>query len=68
MPTSIRNLAETASRLGGVAEPPLGRSSAKADPPDQVVLSIERMARYTGWRPAYSLDAGIRATLAEMVS
>ena len=67
VPTSIRDLAETACRVAGASAKPMERSSSKGAARDNVVLSIERMTKHTGWTPTFSLEAGLRATLAESV-
>ena len=63
VPTSIGELADTAAAVAGVPEKATGRSLGTA--PDSVVLSIERMTTATGWTPMFSLEAGLRATVAE---
>ena len=63
--TSIRELAETACAIAGVQAKPTERSSRPDAVRDRVVLSIERMITATGWTPSFSLDAGLRATMAE---
>jgi UDP-glucose 4-epimerase len=65
VPTSIRELAETACAVAGVRAKPTERSSRLDAARDRVVLSIERMTAGTGWTPSFSLDAGLRATMAE---
>ena len=65
VPTSIRELAETACAVVGVRAMPTERSSRPGAAQDSVVLSIERMTACTGWTPMFSLEAGLRATLAE---
>jgi UDP-glucose 4-epimerase len=65
VPTSIREFAEAASRLAGVSQSPVGRTATVSGPMDRIVLSIERIGRLTGWRPAFTLESGIEATLAE---
>jgi UDP-glucose 4-epimerase len=65
IPTSIRELAETACRVAGLQAAPTERLPNREAARDSVVLSVGRMARYTGWKPSFSLEAGVRATLAE---
>ncbi len=65
VPTTIRELAETACAVAGVRSEPTERSSNPGAAQDSVVLSIERMTACTGWTPTFSLEAGLRATLAE---
>lgn len=65
VPTSIRELAETACAVAGVRAKPIERSSSPRAARDSVVLSIERMTTCTGWTPTFSLRAGLRATLAD---
>jgi nucleoside-diphosphate-sugar epimerase len=63
--TSIRELAETACAIAGVRAKPTERSSSPGAAQDRMVLSIERMITATGWTPSFSLDAGLRAAMAE---
>jgi nucleoside-diphosphate-sugar epimerase len=65
VPTSIRELAETACAVAGVLAKPIERSSSPGAARDSVVLSIKRLTTCTGWTPTFSLTAGLRATLAE---
>jgi nucleoside-diphosphate-sugar epimerase len=65
VPTSIRELAETASIVAGVPSKPIERASGSGSARDRVVLSLERMTTSTGWSPAFELEAGLRATMAE---
>jgi UDP-glucose 4-epimerase len=65
VPTSIGELAQTASAVAGVLEEPTGRFLPVEAGPDSVVLSIERMTTTTGWRPMFSLETGLRATVSE---
>jgi nucleoside-diphosphate-sugar epimerase len=70
--TSIGELARTICRVAGLpddireTEPDArahasGRSAASA-----LVLCVDKLARQVGWRPAWSLEAGIRDVLEQM--
>jgi len=65
IPTSIRELAETACTLAGLQTKPTERSSNPDAARDRVVLSVKRITEFAGWTPSFSLEAGLRATLAE---
>lgn len=65
VPTTIGQLAETACEVVGVRTKPTERVSSSAAGGDSLVLSIDRLTASTGWRPTFSLEAGLRAALAE---
>jgi UDP-glucose 4-epimerase len=64
LPTSIRELADVAAMLAGVKDEPRERLSSGGGVADRIVLSIQRITTSTGWIPAFSLEAGLRATMA----
>ncbi|HMZ06259.1 MAG TPA: NAD(P)-dependent oxidoreductase [Anaerolineales bacterium] len=66
IPTSIRELAETASLLGKQKI-----SVTETEPPssgveDRILLSVQKLKTHTQWQPQWSLEAGLRQTLLEM--
>lgn len=63
--TSIKELGLALCRAAGL--PPEIRETGPADAgmADRMVLSIARMERWCGWRPALSLEAGLLALLSE---
>ena len=63
--TSVGELAETACDIAGTREKPTERFGTTDPAPDSLVLSIERLTASTGWTPTFSLEAGLRATIAE---
>lgn len=63
VPTSIRELAGVASMVADIKGSPVERSHT-AGLTDRIVLSIQRITTATGWLPAFSLEAGLRATMA----
>ena len=65
VPTSVRELAETACAVAGVRAAPTERFSSSGPARDSLVLSIERLTTSTGWTPTFSLESGLRATIAE---
>jgi UDP-glucose 4-epimerase len=65
VPTSIGELAETACTVAGVLAKPTQRFDTTDSARDSLVLSIERLTTSTGWTPRFSLEAGLRATIAE---
>jgi UDP-glucose 4-epimerase len=64
VPTSIGELAVVACEIAGVRAKPTQRADDSTADADKVVLSIERLTTATGWAPAFSLAAGLRATMA----
>ena len=65
IPTSIGELAETACAVAGIGEKPTERFGTTDPASDSLVLSIERLTTSTGWTPTFSLESGLRATIAE---
>jgi len=65
VPTSIRELAEAACRIGNLETNILETENHSMAADDKVVLSIERMKEYTNWQPEWSLENGLRQTLSE---
>ncbi len=66
VPTSIRELVETACRVGcletSIEETEPDSPSAN----DKLVVSTQRLTKQTGWQPAWNLEEGLRQTLAEL--
>ena len=66
IPTSIRELAETASLLGKQKI-----NITETEPPssgveDRILLSVQKIKTHTQWQPQWSLEDGLRQTLLEM--
>jgi nucleoside-diphosphate-sugar epimerase len=66
VPTSIRELAELACRVGNLETDILETESSLHNVDDKVVLSIQRIKEYTQWQPEWTLENGLRQTLFEM--
>jgi nucleoside-diphosphate-sugar epimerase len=63
--TSIRELALAACRAARLETQLSQTEFRSADIDDEIVLSIRRLSEYGPWRPVWSLEAGLRQTLAE---
>jgi UDP-glucose 4-epimerase len=66
VPTSIRELAEAACRIGNLETNIVETENHSMAADDKVVLSIQRMKEYTNWQPEWTLENGLRQTLFEM--
>lgn len=66
VPTSIRELAEMACRVGNLETDILETESRLHIADDKVVLSIQRIKEFTHWQPEWTLEDGLRQTLFEM--
>lgn len=66
VPTSIRELAEAACRIGNLETNILETENHSMAADDKVVLSIQRIKEYTKWQPEWTLENGLRQTLSEM--
>lgn len=66
VPTSIREVAEAACRIGNLKTNIIETNSHSTVTNDKVVLSIQRIKEYTQWHPAWTLEDGLRQTLSEM--
>ena len=66
VPTSIRELAEAACRIGSLETKIIETESRLLNADDKVVLSIQRIKEYTQWQPEWTLENGLRQTLFEM--
>ena len=66
IPTSIRELAETACRIGNLETKIIETESRSMNADDKVVLSIQRIKEFTQWQPEWTLENGLRQTLFEM--
>jgi nucleoside-diphosphate-sugar epimerase len=65
VPTSIRDVAETAAAVAGVRQEPIERFPDTSAGQDRVVLAIDRLRKATSWTPSFSLETGLRASLVE---
>ena len=68
IPTSIRELASTACRVGGLEPLLIETDPHPADVRDELVLSIRKLETQSGWHPAWTLEDGLRQSLAAMRS
>lgn len=66
VPTSIRELALLACRIGGLETMINETAPSESDAEDRRVLSIDRISEYTRWRPLSTLEDGLRRTLSEL--
>lgn len=66
IPTSIRELAEAACSAGNIKPEIIETEPQLADIDDRLVLSIERIKEFTGWKPSWMIEEGLRQTLSEM--
>ena len=66
VPTSIRELIETACRVGCLETSIDETQPHSPDANDKLVISIQRLTKETGWKPAWNLEEGLRQTLAEL--
>jgi len=66
VPTSIRELAELACRIGNLETKIIETEARSTEADDKVVLSIQRIKEYTKWQPEWTLESGLRQTLFEM--
>jgi len=66
VPTSIRELVETACRIKGLDTSIIETQPHRLGTNDKLVVSIQRLKEYTGWQPNWNLEDGLRQTLAEL--
>ena len=66
IPTSIREVAQTACRAGELELQITETEPRLVDNVDRLVLSTQRITDYTSWKPAWKLEDGLRQTLSEL--
>jgi UDP-glucose 4-epimerase len=66
VPTSIRELVETACRIEDLDTPIVETQPHRPGANDKLVVSIQRLKEHTGWQPVWNLEDGLRQTLAEL--
>jgi UDP-glucose 4-epimerase len=66
IPTSIRELALAACRVGDLETSITECAAQPCDADDRLVLSIRRLVQSVGWRPRWMLEDALRQTLSEM--
>ena len=68
IPTSVRELAIAACRVSHLEAKITETEAQPGDAEDKLVLSIQRLAEQTQWRPEWTLEDGLGQTLSEMES
>jgi len=66
VPTSIRELVETACRVEGLETLIIETNPHPQGANDQILVSIKHIQDFTGWLPAWNLEKGLRQTLADL--
>jgi UDP-glucose 4-epimerase len=66
VPTSIRELVETACRIECLNTSIIETRPHRPGDNDQLVVSIKRIKKLTGWQPAWNLEHGLCQTLSEL--
>jgi UDP-glucose 4-epimerase len=66
IPTSIRELALLACRIGGLETAVTETAPCASDTEDRRVLSIARISEFARWHPLSTLEEGLRRTLSEL--
>jgi nucleoside-diphosphate-sugar epimerase len=66
VPTSIRELVETACHVEGLDTSIVETQPHHQGDNDKLVISIQRLIEKTGWHPVWNLEDGLRQTLAEL--
>jgi UDP-glucose 4-epimerase len=66
VPTTIRDLASTACRVAGIEADLLETEPFSNGIKDELVLSIAKLETQAGWHPAWTLEDGLRRSLAAM--
>jgi nucleoside-diphosphate-sugar epimerase len=64
--TSIRQLVETACRIEGIETQIIETAPNPPGALDEIWVSIQRLQEYTGWKPEWTLEDGLRLTLSEL--